>query len=153
MNSNRFYQRHQEGCQGRIDQDSFVSFRPSVFWCPTLPMYQNVECLMVTVPFNHDDVIKWKHFPRYWPFVRRIHRAPVNFLSQRPVTRNFDDFFDLHLNKCLNKQSRCWWFETPLSSTRRHCNDRAITRFQYIGVWQCPSTWYIEYMDGICSPT
>ena len=28
--------------------------------------------------FNHDDVIKWKHFPRYWPFVRRIHRSPVN---------------------------------------------------------------------------
>ena len=29
-------------------------------------------------PF-HDDVIKWKHFPRYWPFVRGIHRSPVNF--------------------------------------------------------------------------
>ena len=27
---------------------------------------------------NHDDVIKWKHFPRYWPFVRGIHRGPVN---------------------------------------------------------------------------
>ena len=26
----------------------------------------------------HDDVIKWKHIPRYWPFVCRIHRSPVN---------------------------------------------------------------------------
>ena len=26
----------------------------------------------------HDDVIKWKHFPRYWPFVRGIRRSPVN---------------------------------------------------------------------------
>ena len=26
----------------------------------------------------HDDVIKWRHFPRYWPFVRGIHRSPVN---------------------------------------------------------------------------
>ena len=26
----------------------------------------------------HDDVIKWKHFPRYWPFLRGIHRSPVN---------------------------------------------------------------------------
>ena len=26
----------------------------------------------------HDDVIKWKHFPRYWPFVRGIHRSQVN---------------------------------------------------------------------------
>ena len=29
-------------------------------------------------PSTHDDVIKWKHFPRYWPFVRGIHRSPVN---------------------------------------------------------------------------
>ena len=26
----------------------------------------------------HDDVIKWKHFPRYWSFVQGIHRSPVN---------------------------------------------------------------------------
>ena len=26
----------------------------------------------------HDDVIKWKHFPRYRPFVMVIHRSPVN---------------------------------------------------------------------------
>ena len=27
----------------------------------------------------HDDVINWKHFLRNWPFVREIHRSPVNF--------------------------------------------------------------------------
>ena len=27
---------------------------------------------------SHDDVIKWKNFQRYWPFVRTIHRSPVN---------------------------------------------------------------------------
>ena len=27
---------------------------------------------------SHDDVIKWIHFPRYWPFVRGIHRSSVN---------------------------------------------------------------------------
>ena len=26
----------------------------------------------------HGDAIKWKHFLRYWPFVRGIHRSPVN---------------------------------------------------------------------------
>ena len=31
-----------------------------------------------TISFKHDDVIKWKHLPRYWPFVRGIHRSPVN---------------------------------------------------------------------------
>ena len=29
-------------------------------------------------PRKHDDVIKWKHFLRYWPFMRGIHRLPVN---------------------------------------------------------------------------
>ena len=32
-----------------------------------------ILCVSIT-----DDVIKWKHFPRYWPFVRGIHRSPVN---------------------------------------------------------------------------
>ena len=31
------------------------------------------------IVIGHDDVIKWKHFPRNWPFVREIHRSPVNF--------------------------------------------------------------------------
>ena len=26
----------------------------------------------------HDDVIKWKYFQRYWPFLLGIHRSPVN---------------------------------------------------------------------------
>ena len=29
-------------------------------------------------PLWHDNVIKWKHFPRYWPFAWGIHRSPVN---------------------------------------------------------------------------
>ena len=31
---------------------------------------------------NHDDVIKGKHFPRYWPLVRGTHRSPVNSLRK-----------------------------------------------------------------------
>ena len=34
--------------------------------------------MRVWAGFSHDDVIKWKHFPRYWPFVRGIHRSAVN---------------------------------------------------------------------------
>ena len=29
-------------------------------------------------PVTTTPVIKWKHFPRYWPFVRGIPRSPVN---------------------------------------------------------------------------
>ena len=32
--------------------------------------------------FYHDEVIKWKHFPRYWPFMRGNHRSPVNSLHK-----------------------------------------------------------------------
>ena len=32
----------------------------------------------IVVFYSDDDVIKWKHFPRNWPFVRGIHRSPVN---------------------------------------------------------------------------
>ena len=48
----------------------------------------------------HDDVIKWKHFPCQWLFVRV--------------------FFDLRLDKRWYKQSRCRWFD----SLWRHCNVR-----------------------------
>ena len=71
---------------------------------------------------HHDDVIKWKHFPRNWPFVRGIHRSRWT-PTQRPVTRCFDVFFDLRLNKRLSKQPWGWWFETPSWSLWRQCND------------------------------
>ena len=32
----------------------------------------------MSINVEHDDVIKWNHFPRYWPFVGGIHRSPVN---------------------------------------------------------------------------
>ena len=72
---------------------------------------------------QHDDVIKWKHFPCYWPYERGILPVTGEFSAQRPVTRSFDVFFDLHLNKQLSKQSWCWWFETLSRSLWRHCND------------------------------
>ena len=34
--------------------------------------------IMIRISKTHDDVIKWKHFPRCWPFVRGIHRTLVN---------------------------------------------------------------------------
>ena len=34
--------------------------------------------LEIMLRFSTHDVIKWKHFPRYWPFVRGIHRSPVD---------------------------------------------------------------------------
>ena len=48
--------------------------------------------------------------------------VPGDFPVQRPVTRSFDVFFDLCLNKRLSKQSWGWWFETLSCSLWRHRN-------------------------------
>ena len=55
----------------------------------------------------------------------RAGNSPVSgeFPAQRPVTRSFDVFFDLRLNKRLSKQLWCWWFETPSYPLWRHSND------------------------------
>ena len=50
--------------------------------------------------------------------------GPGKFPAQRSVTRSFDVFFDLHLNKRLSKQPWGWWFETPSWSLWRQCNAR-----------------------------
>ena len=60
----------------------------------------------------HDDVIKRKHFPHYWSFVRRIHQSQVNSLT-KASDRSFDVFYDLRLNKRPGKQSRRQWFDSP----------------------------------------
>ena len=43
--------------------------------------------------------------------------------AQRSVTRSFDVFFDVHLNKRLSIKSWGWWFVTPPRPLWRHCNE------------------------------
>ena len=45
----------------------------SIFCHPSNP-----TCLQSFGYLWYDDVIKWKYFPRYWPFLREIHWSPVN---------------------------------------------------------------------------
>ena len=58
--------------------------------------------------------------------------TPVSgeFPAQRAVTRSFDVFFDLCLNKRLSKQSWGWWFETLSRPLWRHCNGIMKCRYQ-----------------------
>ena len=51
--------------------------------------------------------------------------------AQRPVTRSFDVFSDLRLNKRLSEQSRGWWFETPSRPWWRHINDQSILSISF----------------------
>ena len=61
---------------------------------------------------KHDDVIKWKDFRRYWPFVWGIHLSPHK--GQWRGALMF--FFYLHLNQQMSKQWRHRWFEMPSRS-------------------------------------
>ena len=47
-------------------------------WQPTYAMKVSQGNMPPRTGLSHDDVIKWKHFLRYWPAVRGIPRSPVN---------------------------------------------------------------------------
>ena len=77
---------------------------------------------------SHDSSSKpwWRHrmetFSALLALCAGNSPVPGEFPAQRPVTRTFDAFFDLHLNKRLSKQSWGWWFETLSHPLWRHCN-------------------------------
>ena len=55
----------------------------------------------------HDDVMTLKCFPHNWPFVRET-ASDQWFSSHWSSDIGFDVFFDVSLNKLLNKQPSCW---------------------------------------------
>ena len=108
----------------------------SMSWHPSISTWYaesfSVHDKSVSATRKHDDVFKWKHFPRYWSFVRGIHRSPVN--SHSKGQRRGALMFSLicALDKRLSEQSWGWWFETPSRSLWRHCNEmvsREIHRY------------------------
>ena len=52
--------------------------------------------------------------------------VPGEFPAQRPVTRSFDVFFDLHPSKRSSKQWWGWWFETPSCPLWCHLNGQQV---------------------------
>ena len=72
--------------------------------------------------------------------------GPCECPTQRPVTRSFDVFFDLRLNKRLSKQPWGWWFETLSWSLWRHRNVVAT-----LYTWRCETEiyllWLMQYTD------
>ena len=57
--------------------DVEVSWGINIFVAVFISLTERVS-LYFTKLSLHDEVIKWKHFPRYWPFVRGSPRSPVN---------------------------------------------------------------------------
>ena len=63
--------------------------------------------------------------------------SPVSgdFPATRPVTRSFDIFFDLRLNKRLSKLWWGWWFESPSCPLWRHSNGCVVSPIQVTYVY------------------
>ena len=63
--------------------------------------------------------------------------VPGEFHAQRPMTRSFDVFFDLRLNKRLSDQSWGWWFETLSRPLWRHRNENGRRNLadEYLNLW------------------
>ena len=85
-------------------------------------MKNTCSLLECDIDIYHDDVIKWKYFPRYWPFVRIIHWSPVNFPHKGQWRGALMFSLICTLNKRLSKQSWGGWFGTPSRPLWRHCN-------------------------------
>ena len=83
-----------------LSRGRWVNNWPSALWG------LNKMAVMLQMTFcTHDDVIKWKHFPRYWPFVRGIHRSPVNSPTKASDTElwcflSFVPWINAWVNSC-----------------------------------------------------
>ena len=93
-------------------------------------VYQAPFCAFPHGWFGPVSISWWRHQMETFSALLAIcaGKSPVSgeFPIQRPVTRSFDIFFDLRLNKRLSKQSWSWWFETPSCPLWRQCNVKTV---------------------------
>ena len=93
----------------------------------TIVVNKDLVCQNKHLGLGKGDTTWWHHQMATFSALQAIcaGNSPVTgeFPAQRPVTRSFDIFLDLHLNKRLSKQSWGWWFEMPSRSLWRHCNE------------------------------
>ena len=94
------------------------------WYCRTRYCTQH-DTAMIT-PASWASIPWWRHQMETFSALLAIcagnSPVPGEFPAQRPVTRSFDVFFDLRLNKRLSKQSSGWWFEMLSCPLWRHCN-------------------------------
>ena len=82
--------------------------------------------------------------------------VPGEFPTQRPVTRSFDVFFDLRLNKRLGKQWWGWWFKTLSRPLWRHRNGdwtHIISYIFWIDIWENIVELYFLLIPNECKWT
>ena len=102
---------------------------------------------------HHDDMIPWKHFHYYWPFVRRIHGSPVNSIHKGPLMWKG---FPCNDDVIIWKQFAHYWpfvwgihqwpvdspYIGPLMCKGFPCHDDVIIWKQFAHCW--PFVWGIH---------
>ena len=86
----------------------------SIYQCPKINMSTYKGLL------GHDDIIKSKHFPRYWHFVPGIHRSSVNSLHTGKWRRAL--MFSL-ISVCISG----WVNNCEAGDLRCHCAHYDVT--------------------------
>ena len=100
---------------------------------------------------EHDNIIKWKHFPRYWAFVWGIHRSPVN--SPHKGQRRGALMSSLICAWIHGWVNNFWWFETPSRPLWHHSNEyQANDMSLTVNDMSLTVTWYnIFLFRTICN--
>ena len=82
-----------------------------------------LECgFCIATDIKHDEISMMETLSALLAICAGKSPVTGDFPTQRPVTRSYDVFFDLRLNKRLSKQSWGWWSETPSCPLWRQCN-------------------------------
>ena len=119
---------HQFCCRCIPNQNNFfpdfVSYRVIDKLCSFLSAYYHKR--PTDYAFAHSCLPWWRYEMETFSALLALcaGNSPVTgeFPSQRPVTRSFDVFFNLRLNKRLSKHWWGWWFETPSPALWRLCD-------------------------------
>ena len=97
--------------------------------------YESAQQNPVRLPrFPHDDVIKWKQFPRHWPFVRGTHLLPLKMLKGQWRGASMFSLNRTSINGWVNnrKDSDMRWDAIALIMTSLLCVNLASLEFQAI---------------------
>ena len=128
----------------------------------TVPAYvETHRCTSARIDFTIPKCLRYKSFGTRWRHQMETFCALLalcagnslvtgEFLLQRPVTRSFDVFFDLRLNRRLTKQSWRRWLGTSSRSLWHHYNDTISLINRQAGGQDLMKSWNLVSHECLC---
>ena len=116
---------------------------PAQMQCWDMFVNENIGLMF---PQIIDDVTKWKHFQRYWPFARGIHQSLVDYPHKGQ--RRGALMFSLICTCTNSKQSRHRWFKTSLRSLWHDCSVSS-TMIKYINLGLLCIITNLRFINGL----